>query len=188
MNALEFLTGPDIAALATEADAVGFLEEALISGRVDPEDDSPRLFSPASGGEFLMMPTSAPTWSGVKLVPVVAFGTGPRTERHLRCLAAVVGRIEAVVEGRASAMRESGNLLSARRVEEWADLPVANLADLVAGRFERRPGRPAVFSGVGMAWEDLVVATALYERHRQRSDADAAIATPARTQRVTGVR
>ena len=26
-------------------------------------------------------------------------------------------------------------------------------------------GRPAVFSGVGMAWEDLVVATALYGRY-----------------------
>lgn len=336
MNAIPYLTGPDLAALATEADAVGFLEEALSSGRVDPEDDSPRLFSPAPGGEFLIMPTGGPTWSGVKLVtvapgnpargkpkiqgvytlvasedlaptvlmdaveltllrtpattvlairhllaagaqrgpeplPVVVFGTGPQTERHLRCLAGVVGPLDAVVvgrraaaaaafaercaaaglsvrageaddvrnaavvicatssptpvlddrlvpddavvaavgahgpdraelsaalirrsdvavEGRASAMRESGNLLGARGADEWADLPVANLADLVAGRFERRPGRPAVFSGVGMSWEDLAVATALYERHRQQGEAFAATATSAPTQPATGVR
>jgi 1-piperideine-2-carboxylate/1-pyrroline-2-carboxylate reductase [NAD(P)H] len=321
MSPLPFLTGPDLRALATEADAVGFLEQALRSGDVDPESDSPRLFSPAPGGEFLVMPTGGPTWSGVKLVtvaphnpargkpkiqgvyaliasddlaptilmdameltllrtpattvlairtllaagpeqapgplPVVVFGTGPQAERHLRCLAAVVGPIDAVavgrrpgsaaafaercaaaglpvragepddvrsaavvicttssatpvledrlvadhavvaavgahgldraelppelvrrsdiaVEGRASAMRESGNLLGARPAAEWTGLPVANLADLVAGRFERRPGRPAVFSGVGMAWEDLVVASALHERHRSRSGAAA---------------
>lgn len=315
MDSLPYLTGPDLRALATEADAVGFLEEALSSGRVDPEEDSPRLFSPAPGGEFLIMPTGGPTWSGVKLVTVapdnpargkpkiqgvyaliasddlapttlmdaveltllrtpattvlavkhllaagpdpapeplsvVVFGTGPQAERHVHCLAAVVGpvdvvvvgrrteaatavaerctaagvptragsaddvrladvvicttssptpvlddrlvadgavvaaigahgpdraelppelvrRSEVAVEARASALRESGNLLGARSAEEWAERPLANLADLVAGRIDRSPDRPAVFSGVGMAWEDLVVATALQDRHQR---------------------
>lgn len=81
----------------------------------------------------------------------------------------LIRRSDIAVEGRASAMRESGNLLGARSADEWVDVPVANLADVVAGRFRRRPGHPAVFSGVGMAWEDLVVASALYERHRTRS-------------------
>jgi 1-piperideine-2-carboxylate/1-pyrroline-2-carboxylate reductase [NAD(P)H] len=314
MTGIPFLAGTDLATLATEAEAVGFLEEALRSGLVDPENDSPRLFSPAPGGEFLIMPTVGPAWSGVKLVtlapgnpkrgrpkvqgvyavissgdlaprmlmdaveltlirtpattvlaikkllaggsdrggeplPVAVFGTGPQAERHLRCLAAVLGTLDAVVvghragstaafaqrcaaggltvrageaddvrnvavvicatssstpvlddrlvpddavvaavgahgldraelppelirrsdivvESRASAMRESGNLIGARSAEEWAALPpIANIADLVAGRFERRAGHPAVFSGVGMAWEDLVIATAIYERH-----------------------
>jgi 1-piperideine-2-carboxylate/1-pyrroline-2-carboxylate reductase [NAD(P)H] len=321
MAALPFLTGPDLRALASEADAVGFLEEALASGRVDPEEDSPRLFSPAPGGEFLIMPTGGPDWSGVKVVtvapdnpargkpkiqgiyaliasddlapttlmdaveltlmrtpattvlavkhllaageppapdpvPVVVFGTGPQAERHVHCLAGVVGpidvavvgrrtepavalaercaaagvparagsaddvrdaavvvcatssptpvvddrlvadgavvaamgahgkgraelppelvrRSDVVVEARASALRESGNLLGARAAEEWAEHPVANLADLVAGRVERHRDRPAVFSGVGMAWEDLVVATALQERHHRRQTAGA---------------
>lgn len=327
MAPLPHLTGPDLAALAADADVVGILEEALMSGAVDPEDDSPRLFSPAPGGEFLMMPASAAAWSGVKLVtvvpgnpargkpkiqgvytlfssddlapvalmdaveltllrtpattvpavrhllaaggvrdaaalPVVVFGTGPQAERHLRCLRAVLGTVEAVVvgrrpgsaeafaervtgsglrvrggqpsdvrdaavvlcaassatpvladglvpgdavvaavgshgteraelpselvrrsdvvvEARAAAMLESGNLLGARSPEEWSKLPVANLADPVSGRFRRTPGRPAVFSGTGMAWEDLVVATALYDRHtsaqpavRRRQPAD----------------
>lgn len=314
MAAIPFLTGSELSALATEADAVGFLSDALRAGHVDPEADSPRLFSPAPAGEFLLMPTGTPTWSGVKLVtvapdnpargrpkiqgvyvlidsddlapvalmdaveltllrtpaatvlairqllaaganrratplPVVVFGTGPQAHRHLRCLRAVLGPVDAIVigrrrqsaeafaarhsteglrvragtadavrdaavvvcatssstpvlddrlvpdnavvaavgahgrdraelprelilrsdiavEGRASAMRESGNLLGARPAEEWADHPVANLADLVAGRLRRRDGRPAVYSGVGMAWEDLVVATALHDRYR----------------------
>jgi hypothetical protein len=39
---------------------------------------------------------------------------------------------------------------------------------LVAGRLRRRPGRTVVFSGGGMAWEDLVIA-ALYRRHLART-------------------
>lgn len=317
MTHLPYLAGPDLDRLALGLDLVDELERALRSGLVDPERDSPRLFSPAPRGEFLVMPTSGPAWSGVKLVTVapenpgrgrpkiqgvyalvssddlaprllmdaaeltllrtpattvlaikhllaagaarggdplrvVMVGTGLQAERHLRCLRQVLGPIDAVVvgreraraetlarrcdapglrvragtgddvreaavvvcatssatpvladglvpdeavvaavgahghdraelppdlvrrsdvvvEGRASAMRESGNLLGARPREEWEDRPLANLADLVGGRFERRPGRPAVFSGVGMAWQDLVVATALHERHRQTS-------------------
>jgi ornithine cyclodeaminase len=82
----------------------------------------------------------------------------------------LVRRSDVVVEARASAMRESGNLLGARTAQEWSEHAVANLADLVQGRFVRTPGRPAVYSGVGMAWEDLVVASALYDRHRHRYD------------------
>ncbi|GAA1657150.1 ornithine cyclodeaminase family protein [Actinoplanes couchii] len=314
---IPFLTADRLAALATYPDVVGFLERALRSGEVDPEVDSPRLFSPAPRGEFLVMPTSGQTWSGVKLltiapenparglpkiqgvytlfasddlaprvlmdaveltllrtpattvtaikhllaagpdlgpepIRVVVVGTGPQAERHLHCLSAVldrpldvavtgrrpgaaeafaermsgheglavragtpddvrdaavvlcvtssstpvlddalvaadavvaaigshgaqraelpaalVRRGDVAVEARASAMREAGNLLQARTGEEWSALPVANLSDLVNGRFERTPGRPAIFSGVGMAWEDLVVATALYQRHQE---------------------
>lgn len=321
MATLPYLTGPDLAALATDAEVVGFLAEALRSGAVDPEDDSARLFSPAPNGEFLIMPTAGETWCGVKLVTVapdnpakgkpkiqgvytlfssddlapvalmdaveltlmrtpattalairhllaagagtsgdglrvVVLGTGPQAERHLRCLRAVLGpldvavlgrrpgsaeafaqrisgpdlqvragdlgdvrkaavilcatsssvpvlddrlvpdgavvaamgshgphraelppelirRSDVVVEGRASAMRESGNLLGARSAEEWSQVGVANLADLVGGGFRRTAGRPAVFSGVGMAWEDLVVATALYGRYLATAPQDA---------------
>ena len=334
MTDLPYLTGPDVARLAAGLDVVGVLEGALASGLVDPERDSPRLFSPAPGGEFLVMPTTGPVWSGVKLVTVapdnprrgrpkiqgayalvasddlspcllmdaaeltllrtpattvlavkhllaagerrdggplavVMVGTGPQAERHLRCLRDVVGPVDAVVvgrdpgrteafagrcaaaglpvragtlddvrdaavimcatssgvpvledasvpddavvaavgahgpdraelppqlvrrsdvvvESRASAMRESGNLLGARSAAAWAGLPLANLADLVAGRFERRRGHPAVFSGVGMAWEDLVVAAALHQRHQETSRAAAAARHPGEQERPDG--
>lgn len=315
MPALPYLSGEQLAALASYPDVVEVLRRAVTDGEIDPEADAERVFAPAPGGEFLLMPSSGTTWSGVKLVTVApgnpehgrpkiqgvytlfasadlapvavldaveltllrtpgttvlaiahllaagpgrtaeptsvaVFGTGPQAERHLRCLQSVIGSIDVrvigrraaaaeafvdrvgdgegrrlrvgspedvrraavvlcvtssstpvfdaelvaddavvaavgshgpgraelpadlirrsdiVVEARASAMREAGNLLQARTPHEWADHPIANLADLAAGHVRRTPGRPAVFSGVGMAWEDLAVATALYERHR----------------------
>ncbi len=93
---------------------------------------------------------------------VAAVGShGP--ERH-ELPPALLRRADVAVEGRASAMREGGNLLAARSAAEWEHIDVANLADLAAGRFTRHAGRPAVFSGVGMAWEDLVVASAVADR------------------------
>ena len=319
MGTLEFLTAAELQGLMIEADAVGFLHDALRSGAVDPEADDPRLFSPAPGGEFLLMPGRSAEYCGVKVItvapdnpargkpkiqgvyvlagsddlaprilmdgpeltllrtpavtvlairellraaaggpgwapdsgplPVVVYGTGPQALRHLEVLREVIGPIDAtvigrrpeaaaaladhaggdgltarpgsaadvpgaavvltatssptpvlddalispgtvvaamgahgpdraelppelirradvVVEARASALREAGNLLIARPPEEWAAAPPANLADLVTGRFQRRPGVPAVFSGVGMSWEDLVVASAIYEKYR----------------------
>ncbi|GAA3923931.1 ornithine cyclodeaminase family protein [Microbacterium invictum] len=75
--------------------------------------------------------------------------------------AALVDRADIVVEARASALRESGNLLSAQPREYWESHPPANLVDLVAGRVIRRAGHPALYSAVGMAWEDLVLARLL---------------------------
>ncbi|WP_019970291.1 ornithine cyclodeaminase family protein [Mycobacterium sp. 141] len=311
----DFLPADELKALASEAEAVDFLYDALKSGVVDPESDAPRLFSPAPGGEFLLMPGCGTEYCGVKVITVapenprrgkpkiqgvyvlvgsddltprvlmdgpeltllrtpavsilairellrlgsrrpegplkvVVYGTGPQALRHMEVLDNVVGPIDAavigrrqeavarlveqgsaaglrvrsgtaddvpsaavvltatssstpvlddaliapdtvvaamgahgpqnaelppelirradvVVEGRASAMREAGNLLAARTAAEWADHPIANLADLVTGRLRRRAGVPAVFSGVGMAWEDLVVAAAIYEKYRK---------------------
>ncbi len=91
---------------------------------------------------------------------VAAVGShGP--DRH-ELPAELLQRADVAVEGRASAMREGGNLLAARSVAEWDRIGVTNLVDLAAGRFARRPGHPAVFSGVGMAWEDLVVAGEIF--------------------------
>lgn len=73
-----------------------------------------------------------------------------------------------VVEARASALRENGNLLLARTSKEWmeASPQLANLADLTTGRFTRRADRPAVYTGVGMSWEDLVVVGQLIAQAR----------------------
>jgi 1-piperideine-2-carboxylate/1-pyrroline-2-carboxylate reductase [NAD(P)H] len=71
----------------------------------------------------------------------------------------LIRRSDALVEGRASMLREAGDLIPARSAEEWQDLVPPNLADAVAGRVERTPGNPAVYCGVGMSWEDLVLAT-----------------------------
>jgi ornithine cyclodeaminase len=291
--------------------AVQALERALRDG-VDPEEDSPRLFSPAPGGEFLLMPTSGRRYSGLKaltvapgnparglekiqgvyvlfdsesLTPValmdgteltairtpattllavkhilaaapggappaprvIVFGAGVQALNHVRAAhavlpgasLAVVGRrpervqsmitklaaegiqavpasaadvpdadvllcttssriplfdgglvapgavvaavgqhglgarevdaglvlrSDVVVEGRASALREAGDLIPARSAEEWEAIRPANLRDLVSGELKRSPGKPCLYAGVGMAWEDLVTAAVVYER------------------------
>lgn len=71
----------------------------------------------------------------------------------------LVRRADVVVEGRASAQREAGDLIPARSAEEWEQIAPANLADAAAGRVHRTPGRPGVYCGVGMSWEDLVLAS-----------------------------
>lgn len=96
---------------------------------------------------------------------VCAVGSHGLERRELP--APLVLRGDVVVEGRASAMREAGNLIPARSMAEWAQQPLTNLAELVTGGFVRRPGHPALYSGVGMAWEDIVVAGHVYARNAQ---------------------
>ncbi|UNX55095.1 ornithine cyclodeaminase family protein [Georgenia sp. TF02-10] len=77
--------------------------------------------------------------------------------------ATLVHRADVVVEGRESSWREAGDLVPARSVAEWRTIAPPNLKDLIQGRFTRTPGRPTLYTGVGMAWEDIVVAAAVYE-------------------------
>ncbi|UQX03538.1 ornithine cyclodeaminase family protein [Streptomyces sp. RerS4] len=79
---------------------------------------------------------------------------------------ALVRRAAVYVESRAAALREAGDLLIPEA--EGAIGPGhinATLADLVAGRIPAggRAGCPQLFKSVGMAWEDLAVAVALFE-------------------------
>ena len=308
---IPYFDGPAVRAAAPFPAAVGALETAL-RGSVDPEDDSPRLFSPAPGGEFLIMPTGGAHYSGVKVLTVapsnperglekiqgvyvlfdsltsaplatmdgteltavrtpattllavrhmaqaapvsapfpanplfLVFGAGVQALNHIRaaralfptarfavvgrrpdrvraliqeldgegiavaegtealvpeadvilCVttspvplfdgslpsanaiiasvgqhgldarevdAALVLRSDVVVEGRASAWRESGDLIPARSVEQWQQISPVNLRELVRGELVRTPGRPCLYSGVGMAWQDLVTASLVF--------------------------
>ncbi|MGR8008139.1 ornithine cyclodeaminase family protein [Streptomyces hypolithicus] len=76
---------------------------------------------------------------------------------------ALVTRSTVVVEARAAAEREAGDLLvpvaeGAYRLSDIA----GTLADLVTGRLLPEPGRPRFFKGVGMAWQDLAVAAEIF--------------------------
>lgn len=72
---------------------------------------------------------------------------------------ALVRRATIVVEARAAAAREAGDLI----VPGALDAIAGNLADLVRGRVAVDPDRPRLFKSSGMAWEDLVVAARAYE-------------------------
>jgi ornithine cyclodeaminase/alanine dehydrogenase-like protein (mu-crystallin family) len=91
---------------------------------------------------------------------VVAVGSH---ETHVRetddALARRAGAI--VVESRASALREAGDVVGAIASGAISDQGLVTLADLVAGRAAPPPGRPRLFKSTGMSWEDGVVAAAV---------------------------
>ncbi|WP_354379289.1 ornithine cyclodeaminase family protein [Streptomyces sp. PvR034] len=94
---------------------------------------------------------------------VVAVGSHEPDAREVDT--ALVRRAAVYVESRAAALREAGDLLIPEA--EGAIGPGhinGTLADLVAGRTAggRAQGGPQLFKSVGMAWEDLAVAVALY--------------------------
>jgi ornithine cyclodeaminase/alanine dehydrogenase-like protein (mu-crystallin family) len=68
----------------------------------------------------------------------------------------LVNRAAVVVESRASAMREAGDVIAACLSAEQ----LVTLAELVTGA-EIPPDRPRLFKSTGMSWEDAVVASAL---------------------------
>ncbi|MEU6295217.1 ornithine cyclodeaminase family protein [Streptomyces erythrochromogenes] len=98
---------------------------------------------------------------------VVAVGSHEPTARETDT--ALVRRAAVYVESRAAALREAGDLLVPEAEGAiGAGHITGTLADLVAGRLPAggERGCPQLFKSVGMAWEDLAVAVALYEAGR----------------------
>ena len=88
---------------------------------------------------------------------VVAVGSHEPEARELD--ETLMRRATVVVESRDAALREAGDVTQ-------ADLPpgaLIDLATLARGGAKLGPG-PRVFKSVGMAWEDVVVAAAAYDR------------------------
>ena len=95
---------------------------------------------------------------------VVAIGSHHPSAREIDD--ALVRRSAVVVESRRSALAEAGDVvvpLSAGVIDE-SDL--VTLRDVVTGAVALPPGRPRLFKGTGMSWQDLVVAAA--ELHARR--------------------
>ncbi|WP_107079978.1 ornithine cyclodeaminase family protein [Streptomyces sp. NBRC 109706] len=90
---------------------------------------------------------------------VVAMGSHEPTAREVD--GALVRRSTVVVEARASALREAGDLCVPLAAGEIGpDVIAGNMAELVRGELPLPGDRPRLFKGVGMSWQDLVVATA----------------------------
>ncbi|MFD9408789.1 ornithine cyclodeaminase family protein [Streptomyces sp. NPDC059989] len=122
-----------------------------------------------AGADLVVCCTTArePLFDGRLVGPeavVVAVGSHEPAARETDT--ALIRRSAVYVESRAAALREAGDLLVPEA--EGAIGPghiTGTLADLVAGRMPAGgpPGCPQVFKSVGMAWEDLAVAVALFE-------------------------
>ncbi|MCX5375269.1 ornithine cyclodeaminase family protein [Streptomyces sp. NBC_00091] len=121
-----------------------------------------------AGADLVLCCTTArePLFDGRLVAPgavVVAVGSHEPDARETDT--ALVRRAAVYVESRAAALREAGDLLVPEA--EGAIGPghiSGTLADLVAGRdpLAARPSCPQLFKSVGMAWEDLAVAVAIY--------------------------
>jgi ornithine cyclodeaminase len=77
---------------------------------------------------------------------------------------ALMSRGYVVVEDAATALRETGDVIRAVADGALRLEALVGLAEVVTGRSEVPDGRPRVFTSVGMAWEDLAVAAAVYRR------------------------
>jgi len=80
--------------------------------------------------------------------------------------AALCGRAQVIVEDIATALRESGEVVQAARAGLLEPDDLVTIADVVRGRGDagsKLGSGPVVFSGSGMAWQDLVVARAIVE-------------------------
>lgn len=141
-------------------------EGIAVTDRCDDPEDAVR------GADIILCCTSSDTPLFDGALPkdtaiIAATGTHGRHRREIDSVLAA--RADIVVESRGAALRESGNLgdLPEGAHESWW-----NIRDLVLGSgcasspdavaLQRTPGRPALYSGVGMSWEDLVVAEVVY--------------------------
>lgn len=79
---------------------------------------------------------------------------------------ALASRATVVVESRDSALREAGDVVGAVEAGALDPHELVTLRELVAGA-ELPPG-PRLFKSTGMAWEDAVVAAAVWERRGRR--------------------
>ncbi|MGH2781958.1 MAG: ornithine cyclodeaminase family protein [Thermoleophilaceae bacterium] len=90
---------------------------------------------------------------------VVAIGSHEPGSRETDDALAV--RATVVVESRAAALREAGDVIGAIAAGGVDEQELVTLADLVRGDAIADPARPRLFKSTGMAWEDAVVAGAL---------------------------
>jgi ornithine cyclodeaminase len=109
--------------------------------------------------------STAPVFEDGALVDescVVAVGSHRPDAREVP--SSLVGRSYVVVEERATALREAGDVIVALDEGHLEAGDVVELGELVRGAAgEPGPG-PRVFKSVGMAWEDAVVSALMVER------------------------
>lgn len=131
--------------------AIHAIEESLRAG-LDPEIDAPRIFSPAPGGEFLLMPAQGAQFSGLKALTVAP-------ENPARGLPKIQGLYILVdSDTLAPAAILEGSSLTAIRTPAVTITAVKQLA-AAASTANRLPERPSVLVfGAGVQAEGHVLA------------------------------
>ena len=78
--------------------------------------------------------------------------------------AALFARAQVIVEDRATALREAGDIVLAIADGTLDAGRLVPMRDIVTGNVDVATDRPVVFKGTGMAWQDLAVARAVVGR------------------------
>lgn len=99
---------------------------------------------------------------------VAAVGSHDADRRELD--PALLRRSTVVVEDRATALRQAGDIALAIVDGALGEADLVPLRDLARGEARVREGAPRVFKSVGMGWEDLVVAVAAFEASAPRAE------------------
>ncbi|GGQ76091.1 ornithine cyclodeaminase family protein [Couchioplanes azureus] len=92
---------------------------------------------------------------------VIAVGSHTPDARELD--AALFARGTTVVESRATALREAGDVIQALAEGAVEEKDLVTLQQVVRGPGRPPVTRPRIFKSTGMAWQDLAVAVAAYE-------------------------
>jgi ornithine cyclodeaminase/alanine dehydrogenase-like protein (mu-crystallin family) len=92
---------------------------------------------------------------------VIAVGSHQPDARELD--AQLLGRASVIVEDVATALREAGDVVLAIADGTLDPGDLVSMRDAVTSSVVLPVGRPVVFKSVGMAWQDLVVATAVLQ-------------------------
>ncbi|BCY09502.1 ornithine cyclodeaminase family protein [Actinoplanes sp. L3-i22] len=93
---------------------------------------------------------------------VIAVGSHEPDAREVD--AAFCARATVIVEDRATALREAGDVIQAVAANAFDPGTLLTIADVLRGA--PVPSGPILFKGTGMAWQDLVVAEAVLTRFR----------------------
>jgi ornithine cyclodeaminase len=170
-----FGTGPQARAHLAALRAIRPVDDVTVVGRT-PErtlafassvDARAGAATDVAGADVVVCATTArePLFDGALLAPhatVVAVGSHEPGAREVDDT--TVRRATVVVEARSAALREAGDLtqpLAAGLLDADA---LVDLASLARGAVRVAGDRPRLFKGVGMAWEDLVIAASGWER------------------------
>lgn len=140
------------------------LPAAVVAGSDLPDD----LEGPIRAADVVVCATTSrwPVFDSEWLAPdalVIAVGSYTPDAREVD--SALIRRATIVVETRETALREAGDIVIPVQNREIGPSVIdGDLADLVTGQVYVEPGRPRLFKGVGEAWEDLVIASAVYDQ------------------------
>lgn len=145
---------------AAELNRRGIRTTEVVSGTEEANDA-------VAGADVVITATTArePLFDGARVgddCVVIAIGSHETDARELD--AELMGRARVIVESRESALRECGDVVLAIEAGVLDADTLVTMSDVVTESASVGDDAPVVFKGSGMAWEDLVVASAIFDR------------------------